>query len=463
MILLKVSEKISYAILRFGTSVTMDLADLFTGFVYYLFFGLSEDPFLAFLGVAIGKLVIGITCYLSGYLSDRTQTRIGRRKPFVVIGMPILAIAFFLLYNPHLILPANSTEIMIFGYLLFFNSVYQAAYGFLIIPYQAVLPEITQNDEERLVVSGYQNTFNIFAFILGAGTSFLLPVILGTNENYSLADLFSPNDVLPFLTDGQVMTLVVLIFALIPILTSIPFLFKVREKKEILITQPTFKEELNVALMNRNFLAWTISRSVLQISVAGLIGIMLAWIEEVLGLGDTGYILFGGTLLIFILIGFGAWVRIGNNPKFGKTKSFIYSMSSLAIIMLGFAIVGQIELQIPILFQALIIAILGALAISCFYLLPYAITGDMAQEDELRTGQGRAGLYYGFELIVMNIAQVIGYLMVGILLSLPKITNAIGNTFSVGYLYFGPLSSVIIIISVLIFWRYVNADPLRKK
>ena len=93
--MLTFKEKVSYGIGRLGSSITIDLADLFTGYVYFAFFGLEEDPFLAFLGVAIGKIVIAFSQYFSGYISDRTQTRWGRRRPFVIIGAPFLAIAFF--------------------------------------------------------------------------------------------------------------------------------------------------------------------------------------------------------------------------------------------------------------------------------------------------------------------------------------------------------------------------------
>ncbi|MFX0182588.1 MAG: MFS transporter [Candidatus Hodarchaeota archaeon] len=459
--MLSFSEKVSYAVGRFGSSITMDLADFFTGFVYYLFFGLQEIPFLAFLGVAVGKVVIGISCYTSGYISDRTDTRIGRRKPFVLIGLPIMAFAFFMLYNPHLVLIASSSEVIIFSYLLLFNSIYQFFYGFMITPYQSTLPEITETDEERLVVSGYQNTMNIFAFIVGAGTSFLLPVMIGTSDDYGLANLQEANEIFPFLTDGQVMTSIVLIFAIILIIAYIPFLIKIKEG-DIVIPQPTLKEEIQVALSNKNFMSWTLSRSILQLAIASLTGILLAWIEEVLGLDEIGYILFGATLLIFILLGFSFWVRIGNDQRYGKTKSYIYSMSALIFVIPLMSIVGQIETPIPMLVQSLIVALLGALTLSCYYLLPYAITGDIAKEDELRTGESRAGMYYGFELIAMNFAQVVGYLLVGALLSLPKITNYLENEFSIGYLLFGPISSVIIFIAVLIFWKYVDADPLRK-
>jgi GPH family glycoside/pentoside/hexuronide:cation symporter len=92
------------------------MADIFTAFVYHAYFGLKEEPFLAYLAVGIGKLVIAFTSYFSGYLSDRTNTRFGRRKPFVILGAPLLATSFFMLYNPHLIIGGVRDTSIIFGY-----------------------------------------------------------------------------------------------------------------------------------------------------------------------------------------------------------------------------------------------------------------------------------------------------------------------------------------------------------
>jgi len=71
-------------------------------------------------------------------------------------------------------------------------------------------------------------------------------------------------------------------------------------------------------------------------------------------------------------------------------------------------------------------------------------------------------MYYEFELIAMNFTHLVGYLLVGALLSVQKITNYLENIFSLGYLLFGPVSVVIIFITVLFFRKYVYADPLRK-
>ena len=457
--ILTFKEKLSYGVGRLGSSITIDLADLFTGYVYFAFFGLEEDPFLAFLGVAIGKIVIAFSSYSAGYISDRTNTRLGRRKPFVIIGAPLLAISFFLLYSPHIFLPVGSSSMAIFGYLLLFNALYQALYGLLLTPFQAWMPEIT-SEHERLEVSGYQNTVNLIAFIIGAGSAFLLPAIIGgESETVILSEM---NDILPFLTNGLLITLFVGIFSLMVIIFFIPSILTIKAK-EVFIPQPKVLEELRVVFSNSNYIWWTISRGFLSIALSIIMGIVLSWIDKALHFGTVEYLIFGLTLLGVMFGGFIFWGNYGN--KKGKTKSFIYAIFWTIIWIPLTLFVGQIEFVtqiVPTLIQAIIFCVLIAMGLSGFYLLPYAIVADIVEEDERRTGESRAGMYYGFESIPLNIFQFFGYLIVGFLLeNFPIYTDWQGNAFSSGFLLWGPVSAVFMLISVIIFWKFVNADPLR--
>ncbi|MFX0086719.1 MAG: MFS transporter [Candidatus Hodarchaeota archaeon] len=457
--MLTFKQKVSYGIGRLGSSITMDLADLFTGYVYFAFFGLEEDPFLAFLGVAIGKLVIAFSSYFSGYVSDRTNTRWGRRRPFVIVGAPLLAITFFLLYSPHLFLPATSDSMTIFTYLLVMNALYQALYGFLLTPFQSWMPEITI-EEERLEISGYQNTVNLIAFVIGAGSAFLLPALIGGEAEEVI--LSESNVFIPFLTNGLIITVLIGIFALMVIIFFIPSLITIRAK-EVFIPQPSILEELRLVFSNQNYIWWTISRGFLSVALSLIMGIVLSWIDVALNFGTVEYLLFGLTLLGIMFIGFIFWGKFGN--KYGKTKSFIYAMLWTVIWMPLTLFLGQIEFItqiIPVLIQAIIFCILVAIGLSGFYLLPYAIVADIAEEDERRTGESRAGMYYGFESIPLNFFQFFGYLIVGFLLdNLPDYTNWQENVFSLGFLVWGPVSMVFVLISVIIFWKFVNADPLQ--
>ena len=87
-------------------------------------FGLS----LAFVGLmlALSRVFDGITDPVIGFLSDRVRTRWGRRKPFVLIGMPIFMLGVWLLWIP----PIEFTEVTWLG--MTFNTGYPYLLGVLV-------------------------------------------------------------------------------------------------------------------------------------------------------------------------------------------------------------------------------------------------------------------------------------------------------------------------------------------
>ncbi|MBX3509135.1 MAG: MFS transporter [Parvibaculum sp.] len=52
--------------------------------------------------IMLARLTDVITDPLIGYFSDHTHTRIGRRKPFMLVGLPILVIGVLFLFMPHM-------------------------------------------------------------------------------------------------------------------------------------------------------------------------------------------------------------------------------------------------------------------------------------------------------------------------------------------------------------------------
>ena len=170
------------------------------------------------------------------------------------------------------------------------------------------------------------------------------------------------------------------------------------------------------------------------------------------------YIIFGLVLLssIFIFIIF--WVKLGT--KKGKTKTYAYAITFLGLVLPLMSVIGYFDFGISLLIIGVIFGILMAIGLAGYFVLPYAIVADIVKEDEQRTGDtSRAGLYYGFESIPLNIFQFIGYIIIGTLLELPNITNYLGQEYSFGYVLFGPISAVFVFISLIIFIKYVNADP----
>jgi len=92
-------KKIAYGMGRFGSSFLLTLTGLTAFWIYGTVFELNW--FLDGVAIAASYLVIGLTHWLTGYYSDSLETRWGRRKPFVIIGAPGLAITGFLLFVPN--------------------------------------------------------------------------------------------------------------------------------------------------------------------------------------------------------------------------------------------------------------------------------------------------------------------------------------------------------------------------
>lgn len=447
------SQKVNYSIARFGTSIAINMTDLLTGFLYFKYFGLSNSPFLAFLGVAFGKLAIAFSSYFAGYFSDATRSRWGRRKPWIMFGAPFLALAYFFLFTPNIWLGGTGNEYVIFGYLLVFNTIFQALYGIVLTPYQSWLPEIA-SEKEWLEVSGYQNTVNLIAFTLGAGTAFLIPALV-TKKPDGTVNFSDKMKFLPF-SNAAFLLSVVSIFTLCIVVFFIPSLrLSIKEQFK---PNPSIKEELRVVLKNDNYVGWIISRGIFSITLSGLIGIMLAWVQDVLDFGTLNYIIFGLVVLVSVFIAIVFWVKYGN--KHGKTQTYEYAIGSLIFILPLMSIIGYVNIGISPQILGLIFGFLISIGLGGYYVLPYAIIADIVQKDQIETGDtSRAGLYYGFESFPLNLSQFLGYLLIGALLQLHSITNFLGITFSIGYIIFGPLSAIFVIISLIIFVKYVNADP----
>jgi len=128
----------------------------------------------------------------------------------------------------------------------------------------------------------------------------------------------------------------------------------------------------------------------------------------------------------------------------------------LGIIFLPITLLGLIPLDsyliLGIIFIVGIAAILGG-----WYLFPYIIDADMAEDDERSTGELKAGIYTGFPSILLNIFQAGGIFLLGIIISLPNITVG-SSSFSIGFILWGPICSIILICSYIFTKKFLTLD-----
>ena len=121
--------------------------------------------------VMVGKLWDAVTDPAMGFISDRTRTRWGRRRPYLLFGaVPLFLSMWFFFTNPHIANPFLATVWAAFALCLL-----NTAYTVVNIPYSSLTPELTQDYHERSSLNGYRFGFAVIGTILGAGA--VLPII----------------------------------------------------------------------------------------------------------------------------------------------------------------------------------------------------------------------------------------------------------------------------------------------
>ena len=90
-----------------------------------------------------------------------------------------------------------------------------------------------------------------------------------------------------------------------------------------------------------------------------------------------------------------------------------------------------------------------------WYLFPAIIYADIAEDDEKKTGELKAGIYQGFPSIVLNLFQAGGLFLLGIILDLPVVGNL---PYSIGLVLWGPICSVILIGAYFFSRKFIQLD-----
>ena len=127
------------------------------------------------MAVAFARAFDAITDPLMGWITDRTRTRWGRRRPWMMLGAPLCAVAFFALFTPPLALePMEAARWFTVTFVFFFLA--STMYG---IPHYGLGPELTLDYKERLSLFGWMEGFAVLGTIVASAVPALLIGALG--------------------------------------------------------------------------------------------------------------------------------------------------------------------------------------------------------------------------------------------------------------------------------------------
>ncbi len=429
-------RKLNYSAPRISSSIVLGIEGFALFALYYLGYGVPS--LLVGFAQAMGFLSIAAAQFFFGWISDAKFTKWGRRKPFIIILAPLLGISFIFLLLPGLFLPDLDDKNALFLWLLIWDVVFRASYA-VTTPYQAWMAEQFPVDE-RPKVSQFQNTMNY----IGNAIMLLFTLLI-------LTPAFNVISITPDVVPVTVL-LPVLIFGILVILFYVSIVFTMPTEPHFKMDSSLFKN-LKTIIQNKNYMLVTFMQGFASFAWAIIASVMLTFIELVLGLGTLEYYIVALFLVLGFIVSLYVWRK--NIQNKGKKKSLLL-LFLFAIILLPTSLIGLLPFASNIIFGIIFILIIAA-SLAGWGLFPYIYRADLAEEEERRSGELKAGLYDGFPSIILNIFQAFGPLIVGAILSLPEITVG-ALTYSFGLVIWGPICSVILIISYFFTKKYIQLD-----
>jgi len=367
--------KILYGTGDFGYSLNNSIIAAF--FPIFMMDVVGISPALAAAALFIGRSWDYINDPLVGYFSDRTRTRWGRRRPFLLFGALPFALTFILLWiKPDFV--TSTTGLVIFYAAAYM--IYEASATLVYMPYFALTPELTQDYDERTQLTSYRMLFNI----IGGLTAYTVPMLIVGSMIPQNADR------------------VVVMAAVLGLMAALPYLlvfFSVRENQEYADQErPTLRESLKAARRNKPFIFAAFIYLFTWIVIILLETNLMFYIKYVLH-REAQSTLVMGTIFISAIFALPFWNWI--SKKGNKRKAYIIGVAFWAVVMCLLILV-QPETPMWIL---MIMCVMAGVGLSAGQVLPWAIIPDAIEWDEYQTGERHEGVFYSLITLMGKIAN----------------------------------------------------------
>ena len=360
-------------------------------FVFYTT-TLGVPPIWIAIGQPVIKLLDVVTDPLVGEWSDRTQSKMGRRRPWILFGSIALGVVFPMSWMPGFVMFWEPTQsvVSVFIYFLIFKFLYYITHTVAVVPYYALGAELSTDYQERTRIVAWRHIIGLFGVVLATGSFWL-----------ATRDYLFPDEETGV---AAVMVLVGLVIIVTGIISSVG----TRERTQISFQKPMpLKDAIRITFSSKPF-------------------VFLVVTVLFYGIGQYFSVSFGAYLIIFILYD-------GDKSQFAE---LIFEATIVAVIVgvllnllirriservekvtlakvcLGLSLLVPVSVlfsfnpeypYLYLIFHALALPIGNTM----IEILPLSIVADICDLDEIKSGRRREGAYVG----VYNSAFKSGYLL----------------------------------------------------
>ena len=362
------NSPVAYGLGSFGLE---SLYNVFAGF--YMFYYIDE------LGLAVAMAAIINVIYgiwdavddpLAGFLSDNTRTRWGRRRPWLLTGLPFYMGLLVLVYAvPKPFLRGNA----LFWYALVVFLLFEVARTIMSVNYAALFPELFQGLRERARASSYYGGLATLGELVGFS---IPPFIYATLGFVPMAIGFAG-------------------FAGIALFLGI--IRNTEDPKAMNAPPLGLKDAFGEVLKDRSFLLFTVAVTFLMFTTGAYILATPFWVKYTLAASPQATSLIFATVFVVTILSVSIWGRLVR--ILGIKRSWLWTVGVMAAsaIILGSAsnlVVGAIGA-----------AVAGA-GLGGIKVCREIIMANIVDEDLKRTGHRREGIYYSLLRVTGKLSKI---------------------------------------------------------
>jgi GPH family glycoside/pentoside/hexuronide:cation symporter len=363
------NSPVAYGLGSFGLE---SLYKVFVGF--YMFYYIDE------LGLAVALAAIINVVYaiwdavndpLVGFLSDNTRTCWGRRRPWLLTGLPFYVIILVLVYAVPGSFQRGNT---LFWYALVIFFLFEAAYTVMSVNYDALFPELFQDFRERARAS---STYQGFC-MLGELVGFAIPPFIYAQFGF-----------VPMAISFAGIAAILLLIAII----------RNTEDPSAQKAHPLdLKDAFGIVLKDRPFLLFSIALTFLTFTTGAYTLATPFWVKYTLDASPQATSFIFATVFIVAILSVSIWGRLVRSMGIKKSWLWAVGVMAASAIILGLAsnlVIGAIG------------AAVAGTGLGGIKVCREMIMANFVDRSLVLTGHRREGIYYSLLRVMGKFSKIL--------------------------------------------------------
>ena len=436
---LTVKQKLGFGIFDLGGNMLFTLMSFWA--LKYLTDTVGIAAVWAGTAVMIGKAWDAVTDPMMGFISDRTLSRWGRRRIYLLFGAVPMLLTMIFFFTAPAYLPVSMHIAWAIAALMLLNT----ASTIINVPYASLTPELTSDYHEQSSLNGYRFGCAVFGTIAGAGA--VQPLV----QAFARPGAADP------LVDQRGFSMMGLILGSVMMIVTLLTFLGTKEKKHTKEDLPKegFFATYKSVFLNKPFVLLLVTYALHMTGISFLTTILAYYTENVLNRGDIttiAMILLLVTAMLFIP------VSVLVSKKIGKRRTY---QICFVVIASACGILYTLGHRMPVEFFFGVMVYAG-IGVGFSYVAPFAMVPDAIEYWAAKTGKRHEGSYYGMWTFISKLGTALALFISGQVLELggyisqsgegsvvqpPEVFGAIRNLI-------GPIPMVVLIAAIVVMQFY---------